>query len=139
MSRNTISLSSAIKAGSELVSKDVQKSYFKAAANQALEFADILGLADIGVQGPAGIARVTEDLKYNDIGTLSKRVTRRLLDAWPDLGKRVRMIPKLNRVVERKYGAGYTEKTLFGLLTYLFDRKNVSRGELIGVLEQAGL
>lgn len=141
-----LKLSTAVRAGEELIPGTCRKQYFLLAADRGVMFACLTGMAYLGSY-PVEEAK-TETLRLKSLmrfgngkgHTAAHGITKRLHGAFPDLGRAVAQFPRLLRVTPVRLTKEQSKHmTLFGFLTHLFDDKEHSVEDCCTLLEKAGL
>lgn len=141
-----LKLSTAVRAGEELVPDLCRKQYFMLAVDRGAMFACVTGCAYLGSY-PTPEATKEKDrllrlMTFGDgkLHTASHGITKRLYAAFPELGRNIKGFPLLLKNGPL-HPSREQQKTmsLFGYLTEMFDNSKRTVNECVEYLERAGL
>ena len=140
-------LSTAARAGEQLVPGACRKQYFALAVDRGTMFACLAGCAYLGSYPTPEDAeqertRLARLLAFGDgkLHTASHGITKRLYAAYPDLGRNIKAFPALLKTGPLRVSAEERKTmSLFGYLTKMFDDSKKTVDECVAILERAGL
>lgn len=146
----SLSISTAVRSGEELVPGTCRKQYFSLAVQRGAILAVMCGCltakAHIGSFSKADAKKETDRLqalmKFGDgkLHTAAHGITKRLYAAFPELGKSVKHFPRLLQLSPFKLPKEVLATTsLFGFLTKMFDESDLSIADCLDILERSGL